>query len=83
MTNRYKTRKNIKANGGQRRSKTKKIDIPGGQLGFTAFMLELVRIKNRDGIEIASGVLDKFSEKYELSDSENWFIRSLIKLNVK
>lgn len=66
------------ANGGQRRSATKKMKIPNGQSGFSQFMVSLVKIKDTHGADIAKKSLEKYNEKYRLEKSEFDYLMSLI-----
>lgn len=66
------------ANGGQRRSKTVKLQIPNGEAGFAQFMVSLVKIKNEHGPDIARAALEKYAEKYRVEPSEMAFLKSLI-----
>lgn len=64
------------ANHGQRRSAKFRIHMP--QLTFDEFFVELVRIGERDGYDIAIGVLKKAQEQYDLKQSEVDFIESIL-----
>lgn len=70
------SKRRYNANGGQRRSRTFRLHIP--QTQFSRLMVELIKISERDGADIADGVLKKLAEKYDIKPQEESFIRSLL-----